>query len=134
MTGVLRSRRMTLINARATAAATISAELGSGGTSDSAMARVRALDMQIVANDDALERLLELTRPGAELQADRRMKAAAIEIAAARLEEVRAYLSTKKLERIADRVSVVNPRFEIDDALMAGGRVTIETQSKKRAK
>lgn len=138
MTALLRDRRIELINDRALLAANVSAELGSGGTSDDQLARLRDFDERIVSNDDALERLLELTRPGAELQAGRRTKATALDIASARLAAVRGYLDAAGTrERIAgfkDRVSVANPTFEVDAELPEGGTITIDQVVQKRAK
>lgn len=134
MTGVLRARRMMLMNDRAKGSGQVSAELASGGTSAQTLESLRSLDRQIVANDDALDRLLDLTRPGADLQAPRRTKATAIDIASARLEAIRSYLAAARIDRAAERISVVNPRFEVDESIEAGGTVVIDQIVKKRAK
>ncbi len=134
ITAELRAQRMLLINRRAIAAAGVSADLGSGGADEWEVAELRALDQKIVANDDSLERLLDMTRPGANLLAGRRTKAAAIDIASARLEAVRAYLLAARIERPEERISAVNARFEVDETLTDGGLVSIEQTAKKRAK
>lgn len=133
MTGELRTRRLSLINERSTRSAQLTAQIASGQDGSQQMDVLRELDRQIVANDDALDRLLEQTRPGAELQADRRMKAAALEVATARLSAVRAYLEGAKLPRGSERMSVTNSRFEVDPSLSSGGSVWLQTTGKKRA-
>lgn len=136
MTTTLRARRLMLINERSVQGAGVAAELGSGGTSEVSLAGLRTLDQEIVANDEALERVLDLTRPGADLQSGRRMKATALDIASARLQTVKRYLEEEGVRRRVDlreRVSIVNPRFEIDPALSGGGTVTIEQTVRKRA-
>jgi hypothetical protein len=134
MTVELRARRVRLFTDRSIKGADFSAQIASGTVQPPEIVELRELDRQIVANDDALDRLLDQTRPGAELQVERRMKAAAIDVANARLQRVKAYLDAAKVERGSERVSVVNPRFEVDDTLAEGGIVTIETVSRKRAK
>jgi hypothetical protein len=98
------------------------------------MERVRALDRELAGTEDALDRVYDLLRPGAERQASRRTRAAAIDVGRQRLEQTRAALLAtggNAIPGLDGRIRVLNPQFNPAQG-DAGGRVVIAVVSKKK--
>ena len=82
---------------------------------DESLVAYRDLQRELADVDDALDRLYDLQRPGAERQADRRTRSAALELADARLARVRANVKALGDAAAAERVRVGVPRFAPGD-------------------
>jgi hypothetical protein len=136
----VQARKQQLITARTDLATRARVELASLPTSDGQAAatldELRALDRQIAAADDGSDALFDLLRPGAERQADRRARAAALQVAQQRLAEVRdAAVGAAKASNVplaTERIRMTNPQFNPSDDLPAGGRVVVTVVRKKR--
>ena len=85
------------------------------------VARLQQVDRDIAATEDALDQVYELLRPGADRQADRRTRAAALRIGKERLDAVReALLAAADIPKVADRIHVNNPSYTSADGVAAG--------------
>jgi hypothetical protein len=134
LAGELRVRRAGLADARATLAARATGELGSSAEASGAtIAQLQLLDRRIALTDEALDKLYDLLRPGADRQKSRRTRAAAIQIADQRLKLVREALIAANVpdgnERIQATAATFNPA-ESDDP----GAINITVVQKKRQK
>jgi hypothetical protein len=110
----LRRKKSELLNLRAEAASEARSLIASRLEPTSVVAalfRVRALDREIAQTDDALDAICDLLAPGADLRADRRTRAAAINLGAERLETLRAALLATDIPHIADRIHIVHAKF-----------------------
>src|SRR6185437_8308303 len=87
----LRQRKQTLLDTRQSLAPQAQAMLtaNSGSAASATVTRLRAIDRDIAANENALDSVYDLLRPGADRQADRRTRAASIAIGDARMQAVR---------------------------------------------
>jgi len=126
----LRRKKLDLQAQRAELAGRTRAELAarSPAEAEAYVARLRAIDREVAATDDLLDRVYDLLRPGADRQADRRTRAAAIALGQARLDAVRDMLVAGSHARDMDqRVKVVRATFAAPDdpADSAGGRLLI---------
>ncbi len=129
----LQQRRAELAATRRQLAGEGEAQLASGAPQQSAtLEHLRGVDVELARTDDALDRLYDLTRPGADRQADRRTRAAALEIGQERLEAVRRQLVGADAGRIADRVHVVRATVNPSEG-NAGGQVTITLMEPRRS-
>lgn len=113
----LRARKLALSQLRAQAAGEAEAQLASFSSSDAepALLRLRAIDRDLAATENALDHVYELLRPGAQRQALRRTRATAIEFAAQRLAGVRALLAADGVPDVDHRVKLMNPRYNPSD-------------------
>ncbi len=128
----LQRRRTELAAIRRRLAGEAQAQLASGVPQQTVtLEHLRGVDTELARTDDALDRLYDLTRPGAARQADRRTRAAALAIGQARLETVRERL-TGGGKRMADRVHVVRATVN-PSAKTAGGRVTITLMEPRKS-
>src|SRR5205085_582513 len=111
LAGRLRARKLDLQRLRAEAAGRARAELAAGGGSPGASAvdRVRSLDRDLAATEDALDRVYDLLRPGADRQADRRTRAACLEVGRTRLQAVRDALVASGVPDANRRVRLLKP-------------------------
>jgi hypothetical protein len=82
-----------------------------GGDQVVAVREYRDASSELAAAEDALDRLYEFQRPGADRLADRRTRAAAIEIADGRLTSVRSVVQALGDASAAERVRVGSSRF-----------------------
>jgi hypothetical protein len=124
---------MDLLAARASASAQARAQLESGFGADAneAIGRLRELDRAIAANEDALDHVYELLRPGADRQASRRTRGAALQVGHDRLIEARDALVAGGPAGTAGRVKTVHPAFTPDQT-GNGGTVTVVLSIKKK--
>jgi hypothetical protein len=127
----LRSRKAELLHLRADTAGRARAQLMSLGAAGAApaMRQLSAIDRELAGVEDSLDQVCDLLRPGAEKQAERRTRTAALQIASLRLAKVRAALLASGLPQIAERVKVVAPRF--DPSTEQDGAVMITAVQKK---
>jgi hypothetical protein len=114
----VRSRRRDLLQRRAdllgparVAAAQGAARGGTAGAGSAQLAEYRQVQDELAAVEGALDRLYDLQRPGAERQTDRRTRAAALELADARLAGARATAQSLLDPAAAERVRVGTSRF-----------------------
>jgi hypothetical protein len=116
----LRGARAELRRDRAELAAKVRAAwgVGPGAAQPAGTDRLRALEGAIAANDDALDRVLELLRPGAERYRDKRTRAAALAVARERVEVLRRWLAAQGVEGLDARFEAKSPSFDVaqDDA------------------
>jgi hypothetical protein len=126
----LRQRKADLLAMRAQAAGKARALLVSSGAegADATLQQLRAIDRELSSTEESLDQMGELLRPGAEKQADRRTRAAALRIAADRLEELKGALGIAGIS--ADRIKSISPQFNPADDL-DGGEIVIAVVVKK---
>jgi hypothetical protein len=124
--GLLREREQIASAARATIVASADKKAAAAATE-----QARAIESRIAATEDALDHVYEFTRPGAERQADRRTRAASLEIADARLRALKEMIISAGVPDAENRVKVMKPQFTQTEG-DAGGRVTMVIMSKKK--
>jgi hypothetical protein len=113
----LRARRRELLQRRdqllvpARASVLSAASMGAGP--QPALAAYRELQGELSGVEDALDRLYDLQRPGADRQADRRTRVATVEIADARLASVRTAVQAMLGPAATDRVRVGSARSAV---------------------
>ena len=111
----LLGRRDALAGAARAAALTATGDAAGGdaraGSGGARLAEYRTVASELAAAEEALDRLYDFQRPGAERLADRRTRAAAIELADARLARVRAAAAAALGEAAVERVRVGASRF-----------------------
>jgi hypothetical protein len=129
----LREEKLSLLAERSNLAGAAKAQIATGDSQSSAtLTRIRDLDRQIATVEDAMDSTYDLLRPGAEKQADRRTRAAALSIASERMDELRkAILTYAKLPEDSDRVRVIRPTFSPAEN-DAGGSITVTLVAKKK--
>jgi hypothetical protein len=131
MTQQLRQRKAELTATRARLASESRAILLARSDAFDPAAELRGVDRELASTEQALDRLYDLLRPGAERQADRRTRAACIELADERLATIRQALTTAGIANIDDRVKVIrSPAAEADAG--QGGKVVLTTAFKKK--
>jgi hypothetical protein len=128
----VRQQQMNALQARSALAGQARAELawGSSQAASTTIEQLRALDQQVAQNDDAMDRLFGILRPGADRQAARRTRGACLEYGRERLDAVKQALAAAGLTD-ADRVHFANPQFSQvpgDD----GGKVVVTLVPKKK--
>ena len=129
----LRDRRNSLLERRRDVESRARSELGMART-DAArptLDELRFLNRQISQTEDSLDRVLDLFRAGADRQADRRTRAAALAISEQRLQAVQTAIANAHVGSLASRISKVNPRFTTED-LPATGEVVVKISSRSR--
>jgi hypothetical protein len=126
----LRSRKAQLLQLRADAAGRARADLVSLGESAAAdsLDHLRAIDREIAATDESLDEMGELLKPGADRLANRRTKAAALQIANDRLSAVRAALLAAGVDH--DRVKMLSAQFNPSDDKQGGKLVILVVKTK----
>jgi hypothetical protein len=130
----IRARKQRLLESRGALAAEARARVASGGgaSADQSLAQLRSVDRELAAAEDALDRVYELLRPGADRQADRRTRAAALEIAQARLDAVHTALLASGIPGIEQRLRVTHAQFAAPEEGHADGKVTFTLLEKKK--
>jgi hypothetical protein len=139
----LRQKKLDLLAARAEAAGQARGELAAGATvnafgDEPSVARLRAIDRELAKTEDALDRVYDMLRPGAERQTDRRTRAACIDFGQERLDAVQRALieavqsgATEPLPKLADRIHVSRAQFAETQGT-TGGKVTITPSAKPK--
>jgi hypothetical protein len=125
----LSRRRDALLAARLDATSQVRALLASTDTDDAARAieRLRTINRQLAYTENAMDYAYDLLRPGADRQAMRRTRAAALAIARARLDTIRTFLIGSGRHAIdPSRISQANPQF-VESPENQDGTVTITT-------
>ncbi|MCU0727869.1 MAG: DUF748 domain-containing protein [Planctomycetes bacterium] len=119
----LRRRKFELLRQRAEAAAEARAALASGlrVRAEATAVELRGIDRDLSRTEDALDRMLDLLRPGADRLANRRTRLAGVSLLELRQQEVVRYLLGQDIDDIADRIRLKRPRFE--DPVEPAGRV-----------
>src|SRR5690606_30613664 len=128
----LRRSKTQLLTDRARLAAQARAQFAA--QSDAAGASVttlRSIDRQLTQIDASLEQLGDLLRPGAAAQADRRTRAATLDVAQERFDVIEAVFTSARIPDVDERVHRTNPQFEPIDSL-SRGRVVITLVTKKK--
>lgn len=109
----LRTRKAELLRLRQDVSARARGQLIAGNDAAAgSLASLRSIDVEIASTDDALDRLYALVRPGADRQADRRTRAACVELAKSRIDDIRENLAGSGAPKAADRVHVAPARFD----------------------
>ncbi len=121
----LRAKKRDLGGLREDVAARARAHYAVGNEAAAAAAteRLRAIERELSRTEDALDRLGDLLRSGADRRRDKRTRAACLEIAERRLETVRAALLEDGVH--PGRLEVRRPRFVLDDTTPANGQVIL---------
>jgi hypothetical protein len=133
LAGLLNRRRTALLSARSVAASDVRALLASdaGDDADRAVERLRTINRQLADTDNALDHMYDLLRAGADRQAMRRTRSAALAIAKSRLDAVRDYLQLVGGNKIsADRIHIANPQFTPSQAGTSGGVTILVVKTK----
>lgn len=130
----LRAHKLELSTQRSIAAGRARALLttATAELSSTAVQSVRDIDRELAATEDALDRVYELMRAGADRQAARRTRQASLSIGLDRLQAIRAALIGDASADVYRRVRMINPQFNPDESDQ-GGRITIQIIKKKRA-
>jgi hypothetical protein len=107
----LRARKLELSRLRAEVSGQAEAQLGTFDEVSAAptLERLRAIDRDLAVTETALDRTYDLLRPGADRQADRRTRAAALEIASQRLDAVRAMFRSAGVADVENRIKLLHP-------------------------
>ncbi len=118
----LRGKRVQLLARRAEQAAAVRGAYAMGDlpAADQNRAHLRQLDLELGATESALDRVYELTRPGAERGRARRARDAALELAGRRMEAVTRELLKAAISGIGTRVDARRPRFGVLPELEQG--------------
>jgi hypothetical protein len=95
------------------------------------LVRLHACDQELTATESSLDKMLELLRPGAELQSGRRTRAMAIDLAEARIGAVQTYLLNSGIKKIQDRITLAPAASKIDQNAPAQGEVVVTLTSRK---
>ena len=103
---------------------------GTSKTAEASATRLRETATQLKLTEDGLDSVFDLLRPGADRQAIRRTKAAAILLADLRLRSVQESLQQTKVRDIADRVRRSNALFNP----LEGGPGQVKIVLTRRAK
>lgn len=111
----LRRRRAELARERGELAADLRATWGAGDhpVAEATTLRLRALDAEAGHVEDALDRMLELLKPGAERQRGKRTRAAALAVARQRIEVLRAWFAVQGIRDLEMRFEAKFPVFEV---------------------
>jgi hypothetical protein len=122
----LRAHKLELSSLRAQVSGQAEAQLAAFDAMDASATidRLRAIDRELAQTEDALDRTYDLLRPGAQRQADRRTRAAALEVAAQRLLAIRAELRALGVADVDRRVHLLHPTFTPGD--QADSSVTVQ--------
>ena len=109
------------------------AQLASGSSdAQSTTTQLRDLDLQIAQTDDAMDRLYDMLRPGAENQADRRTREACIDLAGQRLNAVKETLAAGPIDHFSDRVNLAPAGY--NSPQQESGGVVIDVIQKESPK
>ena len=106
-------------------------ERGAESSADDTLARLKQVDARMARTDDAMDRLYELLRPGADRLASRRTRSTCLEYGKNRLAAIQSALLDHAPADIADRIHLLTPQYSqpADDA---GGTVLVQLIPKKK--
>ncbi len=126
----LRARKAQLLALRGDTAGRARAQLVSRGSAgaEGVLTQLRAIDRELAATEESLDQVGDLFKPGAEKQADRRTRAACLQIAAERLSELKKAILAAGIS--ADRINSSAAKFNPAED-QEGGRITITVVKKK---
>ncbi len=129
----LRQRKGDLLALRQTLAPQAQAMLtaNSGSAGPATIDRLCAIDRDLAATENGLDAVYDLLRPGADRQADRRTRAAAIAIGDARLQTINDALLASNLSGIKDRIQMTHAQFNPAENAGQMGHVTLALQEVK---
>lgn len=135
----LRLKKIELLDARQAAAQRVQAQLASGygADADATIAQLRDIDDAIAVTESAMDQIYDMLRPGADRQADRRTRAACLQIAQDRLDGVRDSLLAAPIPGIGPRIKTTHATFNVAAAGTSsagggnGGSITITLAHKK---
>ncbi len=120
----LAARRQELERERTELAAEIRSQwlVGLTEEAEASRRRLQLLDAELLAAENALDRVLELLSPRAERNRARRTREIALAMAELRIAELQRRLDEVGLPAdIDERLRIQLPRFEVDESLPAGG-------------
>ncbi|MBI3724741.1 DUF748 domain-containing protein, partial [bacterium] len=117
-------------DARASARALLVSEGDEGARS--ASSRLRALESELARVDHALDSVYGREREGASHQAERRERAASLELARARLASVRAALVAQGFPDPDERIRVPSPRVDSSPSAREGSVTIVATLKPRR--
>jgi hypothetical protein len=129
----LRRKRTDLLNLRVAVAGQFRAGLAANAdvaANTALLSRLRVIDIEIAQTEDALDLACDLFRPGASRQADRRTRAAALQIARERLDLVRSALIAAAVPDLTDRMVVATPAAKPAESASTG-RIIISIVRRK---
>lgn len=129
----LRIRKQQLLAQREIIASETRAQIASNGPAASlaSIERLRAVDRELANTEDSLDRLYDMLRPGADRQAPRRTRSAAIDIGQARLDAVKAALVASGIPGIDQRIVVTRSTFAEPEGA-GDGKVVMTVLEKKK--
>jgi Domain of Unknown Function (DUF748) len=116
-------RREELLSARRIAASDVRALLASTASQQASVAidRLRSIEQQLADIDNALDKIYDLSRPGADRQSVRRTRQACLEIASARLEAAQDILTNTGKKKVdPGRIHLSNAQFNQNPAAAQG--------------
>ena len=131
----LRTRKLDLLAERSRRSGEVRSILASAPSPEraSAVTQLRALDQQLSQTEDALDKLYDMLRPGADRQAGRRTRAAGLELGQNRLNLVQNELLGANIAKASDRIHSKNATFKRSpDSPDAPGKITITLVPKKK--
>jgi len=130
----LHARKLDLLAQRSRRSGEVRSILASApsGEGASAVTQLRDLDRQLSQTEDALDKVYDLPRPGADRQSGRRTRAAALELGRDRLNLVRDYLLSANPVKANDRIHSANATFAQPDSPDVPGKVTLTLVPKKK--
>jgi hypothetical protein len=127
-----RDQRDELAAQRTTLAARATAELASSSSAASdTLQQLMDLDGQINQADDTMDQLYDMLRPGASNQANRRARAAGLQITDLRIKSVENALLAANLPHAADRIEATRAAEKFAEAGEDGGVVVTIVQRKR---
>jgi hypothetical protein len=128
----LHLNKIDLLTARQAAAQQVRAQLASnfGADANESIRHLNEIDRALAANEDALDNVYNMLRPGADRQSARRTRAACLQIAQDRLDAVYTALARSGIPDIDKRINVGHATFNPADG-DGGGSVTIVLTHKK---
>jgi hypothetical protein len=129
----LRAEKAQLLERRAILAGTARGQLGSRpeASAEATLQSLQAIDRQIAQTENAMDQLYDMLRPNADRQADRRTRAAALDIGRQRLAAVKNALIAAGVQGADTRIHQTNPVFNPTDSPQ-GGLVVITLVPKKK--
>jgi hypothetical protein len=126
----LRSRKAELLQLRASAAGQARAQLVSLGAkaAQPALDHLRAIDRELAGNEESLDQVGELLKPGAARLSERRTRTAALQLATDRMSAIQSVIIAQGIS--ADRVKTVTAKFD-PQAGLDGGEIMITAVERK---
>jgi hypothetical protein len=123
----LRRRRAEIARERGELAPLVRAAWGAADArrAEDATQRLRALDAEAGNVEDALDRILDHLKPGAERHRAKRTLSAALALARARVEALREWLAAQRIEDLDERFEARPPTFDVAPGGAAGSVLAV---------